>query len=235
MLMGHSQVSVIAPAMYLPPVPLFAPLVQGGKLFIDVSMHFEKNSYINKAYILQANGPLLLIVTTKRKGRSRTPLKSLELDYSHNWHIKHYLGISASYRASPFFEFYEDEIRDLIRMRRWATIAELNIALLRWIIERIGLPAEIIIVDSFKREFPEAQIDLRWHWIPYRKLLNTPHPDMPQYIQHFQELTGFTPNLSIIDLLFNMGPHSAEYLEQYWQFALKHPNFMQKMYNLALQ
>lgn len=233
--MKYSQFNVIAPAMYLPPIPLLAPLTQGGKLFIDLSMHFEKGSYINKAYISQANGPLLLIVTTKREGRSRTPLKRLELDYSHKWHIKHYLSISASYKASPFFEFYEDEIKDLIRMKQWKTIAELNIALLEWIIEKIGLPTELIIVDTFKREFPEAQIDLRWHWIPYRKLLDIVNPDMIQYIQHFQELTGFIPNLSIIDLLFNMGPHGVEYLERYWRFALQHPNFLQEMYNLALR
>ncbi|NPA33570.1 MAG: WbqC family protein [Chlorobi bacterium] len=232
--MNDKGISVIAPAMYLPPIPLFAPFYNGGKLFIDVSMHFEKRSYINKAFILQANGPLLLIVTTKREGRSRTPLKELKIDYSHNWHIKHFLGISASYRASPFFEFYEDEIRDLIHVKRWETIAELNIALIKWIIEKMALPVEVVIVDSFKKDFPDAQIDLRWHWLPYKKLLNITHPDLPQYIQHFQEITGFVPNLSIIDLLFNMGPHSSEYLEQYWKFALSHEGFMREMYNLVV-
>jgi len=233
--MTHHRFNVIAPAIYLPPIPLFAPLTQGGKLFIDTSMHYEKRSFINKTYILHANGPLIMIVTTKRSGRSRTPLKNLDLDYSHNWHIKHYHGISASYKASPFFEFYEEEFKYLIRIKQWQTIADLNIALLEWIVEQIALPVEIVIIDSFKREFPEAIIDLRWHWIPYRKLMNIVHPNMPQYVQHFQELTGFVANLSVIDLLFNMGPHSAEYLEKYWKFSIQHKDFFSKMYNLALQ
>ncbi len=233
--MKFDKINIIAPAMYLPPIPLFAPLVNGGKLYIDISMHFEKRSYINKAFILQANGPMLLIVNTKREGRSRTPLKDLQLDYSHNWHIRHFLGISASYRASPFFEFYEEEIKELIRVKQWNTIAELNVTLIHWLIDKLAIPIEIVIVEKFSKNFPYAQIDLRWHWIPYRKLLDIRDPHMPQYVQHFQELTGFVPNLSIIDLLFNMGPHSSEYLEDYWKFACGNPEFLHKVYNLALQ
>ena len=39
------------------------------------------------------------------------------------------------------------------------------------------------------------------------------HFDPPPYTQVFLEKHGFIGNLSILDLLFNQGPHALEYLQ----------------------
>jgi hypothetical protein len=37
--------------------------------------------------------------------------------------------------------------------------------------------------------------------------------DLPEYVQVFGDRHGFLPNLSILDLLFNLGPNTTTYLK----------------------
>lgn len=67
---------------------------------------------------------------------------------------------------------------------------------------------------DYKTTFAPGEDDFRERIHP-KKDFRTEDPDFcPQtYYQVFQERLGFLPNLSIVDLLFNMGPESLLVLQ----------------------
>jgi hypothetical protein len=67
---------------------------------------------------------------------------------------------------------------------------------------------------SFTEEFTATVNNIK----DYRSTINPKHPEADPdfepkpYYQVYQQKHGFLPNLSILDLLFNMGPEGIFYL-----------------------
>ena len=68
---------------------------------------------------------------------------------------------------------------------------------------------------EYHTEFATDEEDFRERIHPKKDFIFEDAAFSPQpYYQVFQERLGFLPNLSIIDLLFNMGPESLLVLQQ---------------------
>ena len=69
--------------------------------------------------------------------------------------------------------------------------------------------------DMYKIDFTPDEDDFRERIHP-KKDYKEEDPDfiVQPYYQVFQERIGFLPNLSIVDLLFNMGPESLLILQR---------------------
>ena len=89
-----------------------------------------------------------------------------------------------------------------------------DLSLTRWCLERLHLPVKLHLTPEFVRPG-----DSRYG----EDLRETIHPKRPDsilqdlgldrsYYQVFAPKSGFIPNLSILDLLFNEGPDSISYL-----------------------
>ena len=85
--------------------------------------------------------------------------------------------------------------------------------------ELLGLDREIKVLttEDALKEATEAAGDLRSIAEPkaLAELTETPH----RYYQVFAHRNGFIPNLSIVDLLFNMGPEGLITLKESIQHA----------------
>ena len=66
---------------------------------------------------------------------------------------------------------------------------------------------DFIYTESYEANYPEL-IDYRESINPKRETDFNQKP----YFQVFEDRKGFIKNLSIVDLLFNQGPHSINYL-----------------------
>ncbi len=96
------------------------------------------------------------------------------------------------------------------------TLLELNTALLRFFLNKIGIPADVRLTPhyvmpgdaSFGEDFRE-----RIHPKRPDTLLQDWGLEKP-YFQVFAQKYGFQPNLSVMDLLFNEGPDSMLYLRR---------------------
>lgn len=99
---------------------------------------------------------------------------------------------------------------------KFETLLELNTALLRFFLNKIGIPADVRMTPHYVQpgdlSFGE---DFRERIHPKRPdtLLQDWGLEKP-YFQVFAQKYGFQPNLSVMDLLFNEGPDSILYLRR---------------------
>ncbi len=200
---------ILLPAAYFPPVSYFAYLLRG-EVTIECKEHFVKQSIRNRCTILGANGPLnLLVPRTKPKNR-----QAIDLAFTHeetDWRKLHWRSLDSAYRNSPYFEYYEDELRPFFETGE-QHILTLNLTSIETICAILGLDVKLKNTTDYTTDF--AGLDLRstWNKIPYRN--NNPVESYPRYIQVFSDRHPFAHDLSILDLLFCLGPKSVDYLNE---------------------
>ena len=191
----------LLPTAYLAPIYYYAILLQHPNCRIELHEHFIKQSIRNRCDIYGANGKLRLSIPKQRKGSSKTIIENLKISYRNNWQKQHWNAIESAYNSSPFFEYYKDELKPFFEEKE-EYLVKFNSKLQNTIL-RI-LQQENIIKNTTEYLHKGDFFDLRnYTW----KLKN-----QEKYDQVFMENQGFIPNLSILDLLFNLGPESIDYL-----------------------
>ncbi len=193
----ESTKQVLLPTAYWGSIAYQAYLLQHDCI-IEVNEYFIKQSTRSRCQILGANKSLTLNVPRVRKSSSKTTVKELCINYDHPWQKEHWQSLISAYRSSPYFEYYEDELAPLYQENA-NTLLELNTRIQNKLFELLEIDKTLEFTASYQKEF--QGLDLRKHHFK---------TDCPSYTQVFG--TNFTPNLSILDLLFNKGPNSEIYL-----------------------
>jgi WbqC-like protein family len=198
---------------YFPSIVQMVAVAQSETIVFEVEDNYQKQTYRNRAYIAHANGRLALNVPVKHnKSKERHMMKEVVVDNSFPWQSQHWKSIQTAYRTSPFFEFYEDELRELFTEPVNQLLAH-NLLIFRKLAEMIGLDSEYVTSTEYFRE--PSQKDLRFLVAAKTERIF----ELETYNQVLQEHHGFLPNLSVLDLLFNEGPNTLTYLENQ-QFLL---------------
>jgi len=197
----------VFPMFYLPPVEYFVKL-QAHKpgILIEHEEHFPKQTYRNRAHIYSPDGVLSLVVPVVKGSKQHTKIKDVKISYDFNWQRLHWQSLQACYRRSAYFEYYEDDLAPFYE-KNFPFLFDYNEQLLQFILKAIKLKLEFSYTGRYEAEF-DGLTDLRNAFNAKKE------PDFTQktYIQVFEDRNGFKKNLSIADLLFNQGPHSANYL-----------------------
>ena len=195
---------------YLPVSGIFSFIFSSEEIIADDVSVFKKQTYRNRANILSANGLLSLIVPV-RQGKTHLAIKDVKIDYSTSWQRIHWQSLVSAYNNSPFFEFYMDHFNTFYH-KKYHFLIDLNIEILREMMNCFGLKNNHKFLSETRHgnDFH----DLRNCFHPKTKYNNYPENYSEQtYIQVFSEKNGFTESLSAIDLLFNCGNMSKEYLQ----------------------
>lgn len=192
----------ILPLAYLPSVEYFAHLVRGGCV-VDLGEHFVKRSERNRARILATDGVMELTVHVSNANRPRQRMRDVRIDYSKRWQHQHWGALVASYKSSPFFDFYAARFETFYR-REYEFLADYNLGLLDLLcgLAKVPMPA---LSETYVEAAPGDR-DLR----PKHK--EGPAFVAEPYFQVFSERMPFEPNLSFADLLFAEGPASVSVL-----------------------
>ena len=192
----------VCPA-YLPSVEYMSWVINQKKLYFLTSGHYQKQTYRNRAEIYGPNGKLKLIIpVTKNRGSNHQKDIETMIDNNFLWQKNHWRSLQMSYRASPYFEFYEEDFYPFYN-NKISSLMELNIGLIKVILKLLKF--EIPIEEKNDNKVKEKR-DL----IIYKKIVNA---SILKYNQVFIDKHGFLSNLSIVDLLFNLGPESLNYLK----------------------
>jgi hypothetical protein len=197
---------VLLSTAYLPPIEYVARLMNSREVFIEKEENYIKQSYRNRCYILSANGPQLLTVPVLLGSFHKTPVKEIRIDYTKRWQHVHIGALTAAYRSSPFYIYYFETLEKII-LSGHELLLDLNNDLLKALLEMLDLKVKLSHTDDFTRA-GESGNDFRYSISPKKESAYKPK----EYIQVFSASAEFCSRLSIVDLLFNMGPEAAEYL-----------------------
>lgn len=199
---GREKVPLLATA-YLAPVQHYAHLYRTRKAYEEHHEHYVKQTYRNRCYIATAEGAMALTIPVEHG--ERLPIHQLRIADHGRWQAVHWNALQTAYDASPFFEYYEDDFRPLYT-ERFERLVDFNAALQRVVLNLLELSVELQPTTAYEAS-PTTMLDLRTAIRPKH-----PQPDalfrIVPYYQVFASRTGFLPNLSIVDLLFNMGPEA---------------------------
>jgi hypothetical protein len=191
---------------YLPPVEYFSLIRNVDEVLVEREENYLKQTYRNRCYLLSANGTQTLTIPVYLGSVHKTALKDIRIDYSKRWQQVHLRAMSTSYKASPFFEFYIEEIERTI-LKNHEFLIDLNTELTEVILKILGIKKSIVYTSTF---IPIGTIDYDFRY----KITPKQQSDfiIKEYTQVFNLSCGFISGLSILDLLFNMGPDSFSYL-----------------------
>jgi hypothetical protein len=198
--------SILLSTAYLPPAEYFSLIREAEEVLIEREENYIKQSYRNRCRILSSHGQHQLSVPVFDGSIRKVPIRDTRIDYSKRWQQVHLGAIMSSYRSAPFYEYYYEEIERII-LRNHTFLLDLNDALLRSVLNMLRIKKAIKYTEKFEPCNEEAY-DYRYRISPKKE---TPYISKP-YIQVFDEGHGFSSNLSIIDLIFNLGPEAADYL-----------------------
>ena len=216
---------------YFPPVSYFAAMAEEMEglsnrmdgssslelspsiVYIEACENYQKQSYRNRCRFYAADGVQALSFPIVHEGGThKLPISEIKVDYSTPWLQQHERAIVSAYRTSAYFEYYQDELFDILESRP-ERLLDLNMSILRFFIEKTGLSVDLRLTEDVSKETP---------WDDLREVIHPKRPDTiladmgldKPYFQVFSRKYGFKSDLSIMDLLFNEGPDSILYLKR---------------------
>lgn len=182
-------------------------MVHADTITFEVKDNFQKQTNRNRMYIYSPNGIQLLNIPVKHsKDTVHQKFRDTKIEDAFDWQKQHFKSLEAAYRTSPFFEYFEDDIRPVFEQKH-AYMMDLNFKILDILSGCLGMEINYGKTEEYFHEV-EGMAD-------YRHLANgkkDPSQFEP-YTQVFGEKHGFINNLSILDLLFNEGRYALDYLK----------------------
>ncbi len=202
---------MVFPALYNAPINYYARLSEQSAVVLEQFDSYTRQTYRNRCRIMGPNGLITLSIPVIKEQGSKTLMKDVRIDYDSHWNRIHWKSLVASYASSPFFEYFRDEFAPFYE-RKFTRLIDLNHRLMEHTLNLLGLKLPVRLSESFTRITSER--DPR-HYIHPKKNQAVADPGFqPQaYRQVFADRFGFRSNLSILDLLFNLGPEALSYLQ----------------------
>lgn len=200
---------VIIESQYFPNVTYLSFLKRNKEVWIDTKEHFIKQTYRNRCYILGSNKTLPLAIPIKN-GNKKVPMDQIQIDYTHSWIKNHWRAITSAYNKSPYFEYYEPYIQEIL-FKKPDRLLDLNKQILSFCLKILNIDTQINFTDKYESISENDQIeDMRSVIHPKKDYICRRIYDPIPYHQMFGK--KFVENLSILDLLSNCGPESDTYL-----------------------
>ncbi|MBC8304108.1 MAG: WbqC family protein [Pelagibacterales bacterium] len=190
---------------YFAPISHWKEIINGNILW-ELNKNFNKQTLRNRTYIYGPNKILKLSIPIKHSKESFT-LENTLIENDFQWQKDHWKSIQSAYKSSPFFEFYEDGLKNLY-FNNYNKLSVFNIECIKLVYEWLDISAKSSFTKTFKEKY-NTEIDLR-------DMAEKNFDDkfiVKEYIQVFSPNHGFKNNLSILDLVFNQGPNSISYLK----------------------
>lgn len=202
------MLSPVLSIQYFGNVYFYHLLSQNQSILIENAEYFIKQTLRNRTYILSANGVMPLIIPVTHHSHKEI-ISQKEICYKEKWYKKHYTAIVSAYKNSPYFEYYADEILDFLKHPTQQYLLEFNLQIIQTIIKILDLNISINFTHQYQKFYEN---DFRF--ISDNHIIeNLPDALKKPYLQVFSDRFSFQNNLSILDLIFNLGPDARNYLD----------------------
>jgi hypothetical protein len=201
--------SILVETAYLPPVSYMAEVVNSDAVVIEIFETYKKQTYRNHCAIYGPNGKQILSIPVVKVNGNHTLTKDIRISDHQPWQKTHWRSIETAYNNSPFFLYYQDNLAPFYE-KRFSFLLDLNMQLFGILSRILHISCRVGLSDKFEK-IPADTADLRNGLVSKNSTITK---DYPHYTQVFEPRHGFIPGLSILDLLFNLGPEATGYLEQ---------------------
>ena len=192
--------TILLSSAYLPPVSFFTAINSGGDVLIEQYDNYCKQTYRNRCRIATAGGVQTLTVPVVKSESPKQLMKDVRISDHGEWRHQHWNALESAYMNSPFFMYYQDDLRPFYE-KKYEFLIDFNTELTLLILKLTGINKSVILTESYTRKTDNI-LDLRNLIEPGKN-----EPENPkEYWQIFKKKYGFIGNLSAVDLLFNMGP-----------------------------
>lgn len=192
--MESAASQIILPTAYLGPIQYYKVLNSGNDVWIEQCENYQKQTIRTRCSIATSQGKQTLSIPVEGSHGQKCQIKDVRISDHGNWRHLHWNALVTAYNESPFFEYYEDDIRPFYE-KKWEFLLDFNNAITAKICELIDINPSIRFTEK------------------YEGVTTIEEPaEQKTYYQVYQQKVGFIPNLSILDLLFNMGNESVLYL-----------------------
>lgn len=192
---------------YFPPIEYFYHILKSESIVIDNWESYKKQTYRNRCNIYSEKGLMPLTIPVTKPQGNRTKTNKILIADIDKWKVNHWKTIETAYMNSPFYEYYKEEIYEEF-FKENNNLTVFNHSLLQVILKLLEIDNQINYSDSFIK--PDTVSN------DYRFVISPKESNnliFDNYIQVFGERHGFIENLSILDLIFNLGPEAKYYLE----------------------
>lgn len=193
---------------YFPNIASFSVLLSDDITW-EAFDNYQKQTFRNRTHICTDRGlhVLSIPIAHTKDDSGRQSYQNVKVDNTYPWQRQHWRTLETAYRTSPFFEYYEDDIRPLYEANQ-EFLMDFNLKTIATVCQCLQVEISAHRTKEYIRE-PKDMLDFRF-LANAKKVLDF---KTPEYVQVFGDRHGFIPNLSILDLLFNLGPESIAYLK----------------------
>lgn len=189
---------------YLALVEYYSVLTKADSVFLEYFDSYVKQTYRNRCQIATANGIMTLSIPVEKTNGEKILTRDVRISLHNNWQLHHWRSIESAYNSTPFFEYYKDDLLPFYE-KKWTFLWDFNLEIQAKVMELLDIQLELKFTKEYKTELNENILDLRERIHPKKK---DETGSFRPYYQIFYRRFGFQKNLSIIDLLFNMGNES---------------------------
>jgi hypothetical protein len=189
--------AVLLSTAYLPNLHYLSQVLNRDAIVLEKHENFVKQSYRNRCEIMSSNGKLSLSIPLIKQA-DKELISGKRISYAEGWQKQHWRTITSAYRNSPYFEFFEDDLKPFYE-DQFEFLFDYNTQLLQTILQILRVKKQITFTGRFEAN-PESITDLR-------SLSDIPvtECEVKPYYQVFADKHGFITNLSCLDALFNIG------------------------------
>ncbi|MEW5907007.1 MAG: WbqC family protein [Elusimicrobiota bacterium] len=215
---------------YMPGLRFLAKMRRSDLFVLLDDVQYERREFQNRNRIRVPAGPQYLTVPVLAKGRFDSQIRDIPVDNSRPWAADHLRSIRTNYSRAPYFKAHLPALEELYGAR-YERLGELALATINFLRDGFGIktpmrPSSEFAVKSVstarlvdicraagadeylsgagardyldEKLFSAAGIKVSWQKF-----------EVKPYEQAFP---GFTPDLSALDLLLNIGPSCADLL-----------------------
>jgi hypothetical protein len=200
--------NIVLHPTYFPSISHFAAMAQADCITFEMEDNFQKQTNRNRTYIYSPNGIQLLNIPVKHCKQIHQKTKDVKIETDFDWQKQHFKSLEAGYRSSPFFEYFEDDIRPIFE-KKYTFLMDLNFEAMEIVAKCLRMKFEYKTTTEYFLEVDGSTV------LDFRNLADG-KKDTSQfetYTQVFDDKHGFLNNLSILDLLFNEGRYALDYLK----------------------
>jgi WbqC-like protein family len=194
---------------YLPSIEYFCAILRFEAIEMEAHENFVKQSFRNRCYINTAQGKQMLILPVTNK-HSKTPVHEIRIDHRQKWQNNHWRTIESAYRNAPFFEYYADDLKEIVYERHERLIS-INQQLLSFCLRKLGRAIKVSETNIYEKVPNSSILDLRGCISPKEDYSHRSFYQPVAYQQVFGN--NFVANLSFLDLLFCEGPNANRIIQ----------------------